>query len=83
MAFTMMYNRTTNHIAGAAIRSTGDGSRPEDALNACGALTRARLATGKNFTTAADALKGLKSSAAATGRKVCKHCESALNAEIA
>jgi hypothetical protein len=70
--FTIMYNRTTNHIAGISERS--NGSELNYAQSACPVLTRSyNLATGKTFYSAAEALE----SARKGGRKVCKHCEAA------
>jgi hypothetical protein len=81
LTYTIMYNRSTNHLAGVAIRSAGDGSRPEDAFNACGALTRGRFATGKSFTDLTEAFEALESSTRATGRKTCKACLKAIHAQ--
>ncbi|QAY26947.1 hypothetical protein SEA_SHAWTY_22 [Streptomyces phage Shawty] len=83
--FGIKYNRTTNHIDGLAIRSTGGGNDMGDhvsdyALNACPSLTRYRFAQGASFATVAEALEAARK---AGGRKLCKHCEKAAEAMIA
>jgi hypothetical protein len=80
--YVIKYNRTTTHIDGIGARSTGGGNDQGShvsyyAQNACGVLTRGRLATGASFTDLADALADARKS----GRKVCKHCEAAATAE--
>jgi hypothetical protein len=69
---TIKGNRTTAHIAGIAARTTG--TQMDYAENACGVLTtNRRLATIASVATVAEALAFAK----ATGRKVCKNCQSA------
>jgi hypothetical protein len=85
MAYTIRYNRTTNHIDGISARTTGGGndmgSHVSDySLSACGALTRGRFGAGKSFESLADALEAAR---LAGGRKLCKTCEKAALAQIA
>lgn len=77
MSARILYNRTTNHIDGLDIRSAG--SEFDYAENACGALTRGRtrMARGKEFDTATEAL----AAARVSPRKLCKTCESAALAQ--
>jgi hypothetical protein len=82
--FTVKYNRTTNHIDGLAIRSTGGGNDMGDhvsdyALSACPSLTRYNFADGAQFEDVEDALEAARK---AGGRKLCKHCEKAAEAMI-
>jgi hypothetical protein len=82
--FTVKYNRTTNHIDGLAIRSTGGGNDMGDhvsdyALSACPSLTRYTFADGARFEDVEDALEAARK---AGGRKLCKHCEKAAEAMI-
>jgi tetratricopeptide (TPR) repeat protein len=82
--YTIKYNRTTNHIAGLEIRSTGggverDGYVSDYSQNACGSLTRYRFADGQSFESLRDALEAARKST----RKLCKTCESAALAMLA
>ncbi|MFD7611003.1 hypothetical protein [Streptomyces sp. NPDC059828] len=82
--YTIKYNRTTNHIDGLTVRSTGGGKDMGDhvsyyAENACGSLTRYRFAQGATYATLAEALEAARKS----GRKLCKTCEKAAEAQIA
>ncbi|WP_172385202.1 hypothetical protein [Streptomyces sp. MNP-20] len=84
MAYTIKYSRTTNHIDGVAIRSTGTGDERDGvvgyyAQNACGSLTRARLAQGETHETLAGALEAARKGT----RKLCKTCEKAALAQLA
>jgi uncharacterized Zn finger protein (UPF0148 family) len=81
--FTIKYNRTTSHIDGLTIRSTGGGNDMSDHIsdysqNACGSLTRYQFAQGKSFATVAEALEAARKD----GRKLCKTCEKAALAQI-
>jgi transcription elongation factor Elf1 len=81
--FTVKYNRTTNHIAGIACKSTGGGSDngsyvTDYAQNACGSLTRGSLATGKSYATIQEAYDAAKKHS----RRMCKNCEKAALAMI-
>lgn len=71
MNYTIHYNATTNHIAGHGIKAT---LATEFTMNHCGSLTRSRLALGKSFETAAEALAYLETNT----RRVCKTCLKAL-----
>jgi hypothetical protein len=80
--FTIKYNRTTNHIAGMEVRTTGGGSDQGGhvsyyAQNTCGSLTRSRLATGASFETLAEAVAAARITG---GRKLCKTCAKAADA---
>ncbi|MFF4424172.1 hypothetical protein ACFY04_25885 [Streptomyces sp. NPDC001549] len=84
MSYTVKYNRTTNHIGGLTVRTTGDGKDMGDhvsyyAENACGSLTRYRFADGASYGSLADALEGARKG----GRKLCKTCEKAAEAQLA
>jgi hypothetical protein len=79
------YNKATNHIDGLNIRTTGGGQDMGDhvsdySLNACGSLTRYRMADGPSFQNVADALKAARKLG---GRKLCKMCEKAAEAMLA
>lgn len=78
--FTIKYNRTTNHIAGAHALTVGSGEVKDGVVgyypeNPCGTLTRSRLATGPEFKYAGDALEAARKLG---GRKLCKRCERAM-----
>ncbi|MFE0699403.1 hypothetical protein [Streptomyces sp. NPDC058872] len=82
--YTIKYNRTTNHIDGLTVRTTGGGKDMGDhvsyyAENACGSLTRYRFAQGATYATLAEALEAARKG----GRKLCKTCEKAAEAQIA
>lgn len=85
--FSIRYNRQTNHIAGigcktqgpAVDRSAETGVVAYYAENACGVLTRGRLAQGASFESLQDALDAARITG---GRKVCKRCEKAALAQI-
>ncbi|MDX3295125.1 hypothetical protein PV569_15565 [Streptomyces scabiei] len=84
MSYTVKYNRTTNHIDGLTVRTTGGGKDMGDhvsyyAENACGSLTRYRFAQGATYATLAEALDAARQG----GRKLCKTCEKAAEAQIA
>jgi hypothetical protein len=83
MLYTIRYNRNTNHIAGITERTKG--SDFTYAQSACAALTRSgtRMATGKSSDDLAEILADARSSARATGRKLCTTCEKAAEMEIA
>ncbi|MFB8107292.1 hypothetical protein ACFC3O_31555 [Streptomyces sp. NPDC056007] len=81
--YTIKYNRTTNHIDGLTIRTTGSGKDMGDhvsyyAESACGSLTRYRFAQGAEFATLAEALEAARKG----GRKLCKTCEKAAVAQL-
>lgn len=83
--FQIRYNASTNHIDGIEPK-TQDG-RGEvggvvvySAENACGALTRGRLARGREFESITEALRVAR---IASGRKMCRNCEKAAEALIA
>ncbi|MEU9388682.1 hypothetical protein AB0D86_01615 [Streptomyces sp. NPDC048324] len=83
-SYTVKYNRTTNHIDGLTVRTTGGGKDMGDhvsyyAENACGSLTRYRFAQGATYATLAEALEAARKG----GRKLCKTCEKAAEAQIA
>jgi hypothetical protein len=87
--FSIKYNRTTNHIAGIAERTVSNQSAENAnrygavayyAENACGTLTRSRLADGRAYESLAEALDAAK---AAGGRKLCKNCLKAAEAALA
>lgn len=90
---TIKSNRTTYHIDGLTIRTAATNDN-EDKIaargyvadcsqNACGALTRSyRFQIGKEFESAAEALKYAETCARAYGRKMCKHCRTAAMAMI-
>lgn len=86
--FSIRYNRATNHIAGIACKTTGpETDRSAEtgvvayyAENACGVLTRGRLAQGASYATISEALDAARITG---GRKVCKTCEKAALAAIA
>jgi hypothetical protein len=82
--FTIRYNRTTNHIAGIGARTTGGGNEVDGAItyyaqNACGTLTRGRLAEGASYESLAEALEAARKTG---GRKLCKTCEKAAEAAL-
>jgi hypothetical protein len=87
--FTIKYNRTTNHIAGIEVRTVARGETQAQASargevayyaqNACGTITRTRLATGRSFENLADALDAARKG----GRRLCKTCEQAAEAALA
>lgn len=81
--YTIKYNRTTSHIDGLAVRTTGGGNDMGDHVsdysqNACGSLTRYTFAEGKSYGTVAEALHAAETS----GRKLCKTCKAAAEAMI-
>jgi hypothetical protein len=85
--FSIRYNRATNHIAGigcktqgpAVDRSAETGVVAYYAENACGVLTRGRLAQGASYERLQDALDAARITG---GRKVCKTCEKAALAQL-
>ncbi|MDX2390196.1 hypothetical protein NJL88_08975 [Streptomyces sp. DK15] len=82
--FTIKYNAATNHIDGVAVRTAGEGVEAGGtvsyyAQNACGSITRYRLAEGKAYESLADALDAAHKG----GRKLCKTCEKAALAQLA
>lgn len=82
--YSLRYNRATNHIAGIGCKtqSTGEergGVVAYYAENACGVLTRGRLAQGASFEGLQEALDAARITG---GRKVCKNCEKAALAQI-
>jgi hypothetical protein len=85
--FSIRYNRATNHIAGigcktqgpATDRSAETGVVAYYAENACGVLTRGRLAQGASYEGIQEALDAARITG---GRKVCKTCEKAALALI-
>jgi hypothetical protein len=82
MSFTIKYNRTTNHIAGMEVRTTGGGNEVDGAItyyaqSTCGSPTRSRLATGASFETLAEAVAAARITG---GRKLCKTCAKAADA---
>lgn len=82
---TVKYNRSTNHIDGLTIRTTGGGRDMGDhvsdySLNACASITRYRMADGPSFENVADALEVAR---ALGGRNLCKNCEKAAEAMLA
>ncbi|MCF3174780.1 hypothetical protein IPZ61_15790 [Streptomyces sioyaensis] len=84
MSYTIKYNRTSNHIGGLTVRTTGGGKDMGDHVsdysqNACGSLTRYRFADGESFERLTDALEAARK---AGGRKLCKTCEKAAEAEL-
>lgn len=81
--YSIRYNRSTNHIAGIAAKCTSTGEEKggvvaDYAENACGVLTRGRLAQGASYETLTEVLEAARKSA----RKVCKTCEKAALAAI-
>lgn len=86
--YSIRYNRATNHIAGIACKTTSNQT-DEDvnrtgvvayyAENACGVLTRGRLAQGKSYESLEEALEAARTTG---GRKVCKNCEKAALAAL-
>src|SRR5690242_10132034 len=86
--YSIRYNRATNHIAGIACMTTSNKT-DEDinrtgvvayyAENACGVLTRGRLAQGASYESLEEALDAARKTG---GRKVCKTCEKAALAAI-
>lgn len=83
--FSIRYNRATNHIAGIAAKCTSTGEErggvvADYAENACGVLTRGRLAQGASYERLQDALDAARITG---GRKVCKTCEKAALAALA
>ncbi|MFI2188003.1 hypothetical protein [Streptomyces sioyaensis] len=84
MSYTIKYNRTSNHIGGLTVRTTGGGKDMGDHVsdysqNACGSLTRYRFADGESFNYLVDVLETARK---AGGRKLCKTCEKAAEAEL-
>lgn len=85
--FSIRYNRATNHISGiecktqgpATDRSAETGVVAYYAENACGVLTRGRLAQGASYANLQDALDAARITG---GRKVCKTCEKAALAAL-
>ena len=85
--FSIRYNRQTNHIAGigcktqgpATDRSAETGVVAYYAENACGVLTRGRLAQGASYEGLQEALDAARITG---GRKVCKTCEKAALAQL-
>jgi len=85
--FSIRYNRATNHIAGIECKSQGPavdrsaetGVVAYYAENACGVLTRGRLAQGASYERLQDALDAARITG---GRKVCKTCEKAALAAL-
>lgn len=85
--FSIRYNRATNHISGiecktqgpANDRSAETGVVAYYAENACGVLTRGRLAQGKSYEDLQEALEAARTTG---GRKVCKTCEKAALAAL-
>ncbi|WP_280485376.1 hypothetical protein [Nocardia cyriacigeorgica] len=79
-AFTIRYNRTTNHIEGLAIRT--EGGELNYSLSACGALTRNGIRMGRGF--GSDDLAEVVAKAKILGgRKICKKCLEAAEAMLA
>jgi hypothetical protein len=76
--FTIMYNRTTNHIDGFHPKDTKSGEF-DYALNACGSLTRYRFARGESFESPLVALNA----ALKSPRKLCLTCKKNAEAMIA
>lgn len=82
--FSIRYNRQTNHIAGIAAKCTSSGEERGGVVvayaeNACGVLTRGRLAQGASFEGIQEALDAARITG---GRKVCKTCEKAALAAL-
>lgn len=77
MTFTIKYNRSTSHIDGIDPKDSASGEFSYS-LNACGALTRSRLATGQRTEDLAEAVR----LATITGRKLCKTCQKAADAVL-
>src|SRR3546814_10359583 len=82
--YTVKYNRSTNHIDGIAAKCTSTGEErggvvASYAQNACGVLTRGRLATGKSYRTIQEAYDA----ASKHTRRICKTCAKAALALIA
>lgn len=88
MSITIRYNGSSIHLQGIAASTpyTGNGDDNETGVvayyaeSACGSLTRNgyRMATGKTFETATEALEGAREMASYShGLKVCKNCEKA------
>lgn len=81
IAFTIKYNRTSNHIANLDVRSAS--SEFNYAVSACPALSRSvRFCSGKSFDDVAAALEAARVNASANGRKMCQKCEAAAVAMI-
>ncbi|WP_030779318.1 hypothetical protein [Streptomyces sp. NRRL S-920] len=84
MEYVIKYNRTTNHIDGISIRTTGSGEESGGAVgyyaqSACPSLTRSRnFVAGQSFGSLADALDAAGKGA----RKLCKTCEKAALAQL-
>lgn len=76
-AYTIRYNRTTDHIEGISERSKG--SQMNYALSACPALSRsgARFAVGKSSDDLAEIMKSFGKT-----RKACKKCLEAAQAVL-
>lgn len=87
MSITIRYNGSSIHLQGIAASTpyTGDGEDNGSGVvayyaeSACGSLTRNgyRMATGKTYETATEALEGAREMASSHGLKVCKNCEKA------
>lgn len=82
--FSIRYNRATNHIAGIECKTQSTGEEKGGVVayyaeNACGVLTRGRLAQGASYEDLEEALKAARITG---GRKVCKTCEKAALAAI-
>lgn len=86
--YSIRYNRATNHIAGIACKTSSNQTQENVdetgvvayyAENACGVLTRGRLAQGASYASLQDALDAARITG---GRKVCKTCEKAALAAI-
>jgi len=86
--FSIRYNRATNHIAGIACKTQSNqtdeninetGVVAYYAENACGVLTRGRLAQGQSYERLEDALEAARKTG---GRKCCKTCEKAALAAL-
>lgn len=85
--YTVRYTRTSNHIDGVNIRTTGGGNDVGGhisyyAQSACPSLTRmgTRMGVGKSFE---DPKEALDSARTAYNNKLCAACEKAALAELA
>lgn len=82
--FRAKYNMSTVHIDGLSIRTKG--SDLNYSLSACSALTRngyRMAASREGFNDVREALAAARGVASALGRKLCKKCEQAAEAQIA
>ena len=82
--FRAKYNMSTVHIDGLSIRTKG--SDLNYSLSACSALTRngyRMAASRESFNDVREALAAARGVASALGRKLCKTCEQAAEAQIA